>query len=87
MPFVWIKKGNGDARETLFENDGLCCLRHLGFDTFSIELDGKLGFMKDGCFFSVSRFREATIDALRGSTADSAIVVTGTTGIHSPDMA
>ena len=83
MPFVWIKKGDGAARETLCSREGLCCLRHLGLEMFSIELDGKVGFMEDGCAFSVSRFREETQEE-RGSTADLAIVVTGTTGIHPP---
>ena len=85
MPFVWIKKGNEAARETLYDREGLCSLKHLGFETFSIELDGKMGFMEDGCVFSVTRFREETEEE-RGSTADLAIVATGTTGIHPPGM-
>ena len=85
MPFVWIKIGNDAARETLYDREGLCSLKHLGFETFSIELDGKMGFMEDGCVFSVTRFREETEEE-RGSTADLAIVATGTTGIHPPGM-
>ena len=83
MPLVWIKKGDDAARRTIYNREGFCCLRHLGFETFSIELDGIAGFMEDGCVFSISKFREETENE-RGSTADLAIVVTGTTGIHPP---
>ena len=81
MPLVWLKKGDGVAQQTVYESNGLCCLQHLGLEKYSIALDNLRGFMQDGCQFCVTRFREETSEA-RGSTADLAIVVTGTAGIQ-----
>ena len=81
MSLVWINRGDGYAQETFCKPDGSCSLQHLGLDASSIALDGKLGFMESGCVFSLTIFRKVIQDVGRGSTSESAILVTGMTGM------
>ena len=76
MPLVWIKKGNDAARRTIYR-DGLCCLRRLELETFSIELDGIAGFVPpygSYCDFPIQEGCKGIIDFYSSPGASERVV-------------